>query len=430
MKVSGWAGYPLIETKMSEISWPEDVEHILFSPSLTVRGCGRSYGDSALGKNIATTRWLNRIDHFDHKKGIVKACAGISIEELLKVTVPAGWFIPVTPGSKFVSLGGCVASDVHGKNHHIDGCFSQFICNLQIYTPKTGVINCNENEHPDLFTATCGGMGLTGIILSVTLRLKKISTTAMSQTILRTSDLQETLELFSEYQDSPYSVAWIDSLATGKKQGRAVIMLGEHCETGILEMTKASSISVPENFPSILLNSFSIKSFNSLYHFKARPRKSLVHYEPFFYPLDGINNWNRLYGEKGFVQYQFVVPYEAGIEALQNILEKISNSGFGSFLTVLKAFGEKNKNPLSFPLKGYTVALDFKISPGLFEFLDNLDLFLLDIGGRLYLTKDARMSENCFKLSYPEWEDFEDIREKYGCTGRFSSLQSLRLGLA
>ena len=238
----------------------------------------------------------------------MKACAGISIEELLKVTVPAGWFIPVTPGSKFVSLGGCVASDVHGKNHHIDGCFSQFICNLQIYTPKTGVINCNENEHPDLFTATCGGMGLTGIILSVTLRLKKISTTAMSQTILKTSDLQETLELFSEYQDSPYSVAWIDSLATGKKQGRAVIMLGEHCETGILEMTKASSISVPKNFPSILLNSFSIKSFNSLYHFKARPRKSLVHYEPFFILLTGLTTGTGFMAKKDLSNINLLFP--------------------------------------------------------------------------------------------------------------------------
>ncbi|HHT00081.1 MAG TPA: FAD-binding oxidoreductase, partial [Thiomicrospira sp.] len=318
-----------------------------------------------------------------------------------------------------------------GKNHHIDGCFSQYVSSLQIALASGELISCSPTEKPELFHATCGGMGLTGVIVQASFRLIAIESAYISEQTYKTKNLKETLELFEEHESSPFSVAWIDCLATGDKLGRSLLMLGEHTNSGELTAHKSSKLNVPINMPSLLLNPYSIQAFNTLYYHKQTQQHSVrdVHYEPFFYPLDGIHNWNRLYGKKGFTQYQFVLPKSAGLEGMTRILEEIVKSKRGSFLAVLKAFGKENENLLSFPTEGYTLALDFKIDDTLFSFLDELDRIVLDYGGRLYLTKDVRMSEATFKQSYPNWEQFQEVRHQYGAEQRFHSLQSKRLGL-
>ena len=292
-------------------------------------------------------------------------------------------------------------------------------------------ITTSPTEHPELFYATCGGMGLTGIILSASIRLKPIVSSNIIQTTIKAPNLSSALRAFEDYHDSTYSVAWIDCLAKGKNLGRSLLMLGEHALDGPLLAQGNKAIAIPADMPAFLLNQHTISAFNSIYYnksFKAKSTKNIP-YGPFFYPLDALANWNRLYGKSGFVQYQFVLPRVAGEIGLREILSLIANSGKGSFLAVLKSFGKANNNLLSFPMEGYTLALDFKIEPSLLHLLNELDRLVLEYGGRLYLTKDARMSEATFKTSYPQYLEFEVIRRKYHAIGSFASDQSQRLGL-
>jgi len=337
----------------------------------------------------------------------------------------------VTPGTRYVSIGGAIASDVHGKNHHIDGCFSQYIKSLLILTASGESIQCSSELNTELFYATCGGMGLTGLILEAEIYLKPIESSYIDEKIIKTSNLEHTIELFEEYENTTYSVAWIDCLASGAKLGRSLLMLGEHSRHGGLDIKTGSGLSVPLDMPSALLNSYSVSAFNALYYHRIRHAEIThqVHYQPFFYPLDAIQNWNKLYGKNGFTQYQFVIPKDAGLKGMTEILNRIVASKRGSFLAVLKAFGENNRNYLSFPMKGYTLALDFKIDRQLFSFLDELDRIVLDYGGRVYLTKDVRLSEENFKNSYNNWQKFVDVRRKYNADKLFNSLQSTRLGI-
>lgn len=320
---------------------------------------------------------------------------------------------------------------MHGKNHHLHGCFSEYVVNFELMLADGSSITCSRDHYPDLFHATCGGMGLTGLITAATLQLRPIQSAFIKQTTLKAHHLQEALELFATHATTTYSVAWIDCLATGKALGRSLLMLGEHATEGGLHSRQKANLSIPFDLPHQLLNTHSVRAFNTLYYQRVRQPESRqrVHYEPFFYPLDGIHHWNRLYGKNGFLQYQFVLPKAAGLEGLRALLQRIAVSGRGSFLAVLKAFGVENANLLSFPLEGYTVALDFKRTPDLFGLLDELDAMLLELGGRLYLSKDARMSQAIFRHGYPRWEQFQQVREQYGAIGRFASLQSRRLGL-
>jgi FAD/FMN-containing dehydrogenase len=320
---------------------------------------------------------------------------------------------------------------VHGKNHHGAGTFSQHVASIQMLLGTGQIIEASSDVESELFRATCGGMGLTGIILSITLRLQKINSSNILQTTVKANNLSQAMEIFENHWDSTYSVAWIDCMATNNKLGRSLVMLGEHANDEILQVSKEQSLSVPALFPSSLLNSYNIKLFNSMYFNKqlVQPSNRIIGYKNFFYPLDGLSHWNNFYGGQGFSQYQLVLPQEAGLKGLTQLLKKITASGYGSFLAVLKKFGRQNENYLSFPISGYTLALDFKISQGTLALMDSLDSMVLDYGGRLYLTKDARMSEQTFKSSYQSWYQFEEVRERYGAVGKFSSLQSKRLGL-
>jgi decaprenylphospho-beta-D-ribofuranose 2-oxidase len=274
-------------------------------------------------------------------------------------------------------------------------------------------------------------MGLTGIIYSAAIKLKPIKSAYIDQITYKSPNLKETLDLFVKHSDPPYSVAWIDCTSSGDNLGRSLLMTGKHADHGKLDIHHTSRISVPVDLPSFTLNAYSIKAFNTLYYHKVQQTEThaTIHYDSFFYPLDGINNWNRMYGKNGFTQYQFVIPKSAGSQAMDAILRNIVKSKKGSFLAVLKAFGENNNNLLSFPMEGYTLALDFKIEPDLFPFLDSLDALVLDYGGKLYLTKDSRMSADTFRNCYPAWEQFQKIRVQYGTLNKFVSLQSKRLEL-
>jgi FAD/FMN-containing dehydrogenase len=292
-------------------------------------------------------------------------------------------------------------------------------------------VQCSRTEHPELFHATCGGIGLTGLIVAVRLRLLPIESAYVEQTTFKAANLEEALQLFEAHSTSTYSVAWIDCLAKDQALGRSLLMVGEHARDGQLLLPAKRAFSVPLDMPAALLNRYTVRAFNELYYQRIRKpvSKQRVSFESFFYPLDSIQQWNRLYGKKGFIQYQFVIPKAAGLQGMRVILERISDSHRGSFLAVLKTFGAANNNLLSFPIEGYTLALDFKLEPGLLELLDELDSMVLAYGGRLYLAKDARMSEATFKQSQPNWQQFQDVRAHYGALGKFASLQSRRLGL-
>lgn len=434
MEIHGWGRYPRIEAVPHMPSSPSGVASCLSALNghgAIGRGLGRSYGDSALAGHVIHSRYLDLLLDFDAASGVVRCGAGVSLAELIETFLPRGWFLSVSPGTKFVTVGGAIASDVHGKNHHIDGCFSEFVSSLVVMLGSGEAVTCSREDHPDLFRATCGGMGLTGIILEATLHLKAVSGAQIDQQLLKAASLRDAMDILDLRESSTYTVAWIDCLASGATLGRSLVMLGEHASDGHVSPGSARRLTIPFDMPAQLLNRFSIKAFNALYYHRVQKKisRSQVHYETFFYPLDGIGEWNRLYGKHGFVQYQFVLPKQAGFEGMRAILKKISDSRRGSFLAVLKLFGKQNVNLLSFPIEGYTLALDFKIESSLFALLDELDDMVLDHGGRLYLAKDARMSTATFRKSYPAWERFQEIRSHYGAIGKFASRQSQRLGL-
>ena len=440
MDMTAWGKYPTIDAACHRPNTPTAVAQLLQSQTAfsgIARGLGRSYGDSSLATSMIDMGSLDHLLAFDDTTGLLHCSAGASLADILTVYVPRGWFLPVTPGTKFVTIGGAIAADVHGKNHHLQGTFSEHIVSLRLMLASGDVIECSREQHLQLFRATCGGMGLTGVVLDATLRLIPISSAQINQSTIKATNLAEAIDLFEEHHQTTYSVAWIDCLSTGAQLGRSLLMLGEHSEgdehgkQDQLEPGRPASFSVPVDLPGALLNRFSIKAFNTLYYHRVRRRYSeqTLHYEPFFYPLDSIRDWNRMYGKGGFTQYQFALPREAGLAGMSAVLKRIAESRRGSFLAVLKAFGPANDNYLSFPLAGYTLALDFKLDSGLFTLLDELDHMVLDYGGRIYLAKDCRMSEATFKRSYPLWETFQEVRQRYGAVPHFQSLQAQRLGL-
>jgi len=432
MKIYGWGRYPAIDAKVLLPQTHKDCVNFLKSNEIVLpRGMGRSYGDSANSSTVIESTYLDHFIEFDETTGILACEAGVSIREILQLIVPKGWFVPVTPGSSFVTIGGAIASDVHGKNHHLSGTFSEHLLSFDLMLGSGEIISVTKDNYPDLFRASCGGMGLTGIILSASFQLKPIKSSQIHQTTIKASCLEAVCEQFEANHASTYSVAWIDCLASGKRLGRSLLMLGEHAQDGTLELGKKKSLNMPIDMPSSILNHYSIKAFNSLYYHRifSKTKTELVSFEPYFYPLDAIGNWNRLYGKAGFVQYQFVLPKAVGVKGMKKILEVIVSSGKGSFLAVLKAFGIANQNFLSFPIEGYTLALDFKMSEETVQFIKLLDSMVVEMGGRIYLTKDALMTEASFKRTYPQWEQFEEVRTKYGAIGKFASSQSKRLGL-
>jgi len=438
---TNWGNYPKINAKNISFSSQEELKQIILKEKEVIaRGMGRCYGDSSLGETIISTLKFNRLLSFDNITGEITCEAGITLEDLLETFIPKGWFLPVTPGTKYVTIGGAIASDIHGKNHHVEGSMSNHIISMDIMLDNGEVITCSKEANSDLFWATCGGMGLTGIILRTTFCLSRIQTSYIVQESIKAKDLEEIMKIFNESKNYTYSVAWIDCLAKGKDIGRSLMIRGEHAtvedlkETPFLKnplsVSKKPFLNISFNFPNFALNTLSVKSFNFLYYNKQlkKTQKGITNYNKFFYPLDGINNWNRIYGKRGFVQYQFVLPPDKSYEGLKKILSKISASGSCSFLAVLKLFGEQD-DLISFPKEGYTLALDFPLSEKVFNLLEELDKLVLEHDGRFYLTKDSRMAQTTFEKGYKNIEKFKQIKENNDKTRKFQSLQSKRMGI-
>ncbi len=430
-KITSWGNYPRVLPKSFTWNLETILKKIQDKQPLIPYGNGRSYGDSALNDYVIDMRSHNLFLDFDEVKGILHVQSGVLLSDVIEVFVPKGWFLQVSPGTKLITIGGAIASDVHGKNHHIQGCFSESVEEFTLLLPDGSLEVCSSLKNQPLFRATCGGMGLTGVIIDAKIRLKKINSKHINQTIIKASSLKDTFEAFEKYKNMPYSVAWIDCLAKGKALGRSLLMIGDFANDSNLSYTPKKRLNIPFYFPSFALNNFTVKAFNFLYYHKVRSSKiqSKVDLEQFFYPLDSIRNWNRIYGKGGFTQYQFILPLSESYKGLEEILTHIALSKKGSFLAVLKLYGKSNENYLSFPMEGYSLALDFKIEPGLFELLEQLDAIVLKYSGRVYLAKDVRLSKENFEKSYPKLPTFREIRKKYGLYEVFSSLQSKRLGI-
>jgi FAD/FMN-containing dehydrogenase len=410
------------------------------APTFIARGLGRSYGDAALNADagVIVHDRLARFLAFDPVTGELSCEAGVSMADIIETWLPRGWFPPVTPGTKFVTVGGAIAADVHGKNHHRDGTLASFVRELTLLTADGETLRCSRDERPDAFWATVGGMGLTGMILDARLRLRPVESAWMRVDYRKARDLDETLAVFAASDaGSPYSVAWIDCLARGRAMGRAVIMHGDHATAADVRAAGREpsararrAIAVPCDVPGALLNPLTMRLFNTVYYAAHRDaRGRLVEMERFFYPLDGVAQWNRLYGRRGFVQYQVVFPTDASHRALVALLERLSASGRPSFLAVLKRLGPANAGMLSFPREGYTLALDLPVRPGLVTFLGRLDQLVLDHGGRVYLAKDATATAAAVRVMYPRLDEFRAVKARLDPRGVVSSSLARRVGL-
>jgi len=432
---SGWGNFPILSKNQVETltikNKQQALQFITSNSDITIQGNGRSYGDSALGKVLLVNKKNNHFLDFDANNGVLHCQSGVLLADIIIFFLPRGWFPAITPGTKFVSIGGAIASDVHGKNHHHVGAFSSCVLEIELMLASGEIVTCSKKENSEIFQATCGGMGLTGFILSAKIQLLAIKSQYIEQVTVKTKSLAETFQFFEKYKDSTYSVAWIDCLAQGENLGRSIITFGEHANDGDLNYRPKKSLNLPFNFPGFALNSLSLKMTNTLLYQRVRKNESRqkVSFESFFYPLDAIHNWNRLYGKRGFLQYQFVLPLENSLEGMTAILNEISRAKKGSFLAVLKLFGEGNDNYLSFPMKGYTLALDFKNEPGTFALFERLDKLVCHYGGRFYLAKDARISKHVFEQNYPHIETFRNFRKTNNMDKTFSSLQAKRLAL-
>jgi decaprenylphospho-beta-D-ribofuranose 2-oxidase len=415
-------------------------------PGVIARGLGRSYNNAAqsAGGLVISTGRLNRIVSLDAATGVVVAEAGVSLEQLMVAGLPHGWFVPVSPGTRQVTVGGAIAADVHGKNHHVAGSFASHVTSFDILFPSAErgePHTVTPQADPELFWATAGGMGLTGFITSATIQLKRVESSLVKVETVKTGDIDETMAVLAEHDKKHgYTVAWSDDLATGRSLGRSVITSGDFATLADLNDRQRSDplrfeprarITAPGFFPPGLMNRHSIRLGNFAWYAKAPRHREheLQTISQFFHPLDGIRNWNRVYGPGGFRQYQYVLPFGAE-DAVRRSFEMVSAHRAPSFVTVLKRFGQADPGLLSFPTAGWTLALDFPArTPGLGPFLDELDRLVVDNGGRVYLAKDSRVSAATLEQMYPRLPEFRKLRAELDPTGVLSSDLSRRLNL-
>jgi decaprenylphospho-beta-D-ribofuranose 2-oxidase len=417
----------------------ELAELLATRPAVIARGLGRSYGDAAQlgGGVVIDNRGFADVGPIS-PAGVVTAGAGVSIDQLLDVSLPRGWFVAVTPGTRQVSLGGAVASDVHGKNHHRDGSFAAHVLSMHLVTPS-GARTVSRREDPDLFWATMGGMGLTGVVTALTLQLLAVGSDRVRVDTDRFDDLDAVMAAMAEGDDAyRYSVAWVDCMTRGSHMGRAILTRGDHADATDLDpgattlaAPRPARLAVPLTAPPGLLNPLSIRLFNEAW-FRSAPRRrrgELQTLSSFFHPLDGVRDWNRLYGPHGFVQYQFCVPAAEG-QCVVDAISRLSSSRLPSFLAVLKRFGPADPGPLSFPMPGWTLALDLPVGPpALGGVLDELDELVVAAGGRVYLAKDARLAPEHLRAMYPRLDDFAAVRARVDPEGHLTSDLARRLNL-
>jgi decaprenylphospho-beta-D-ribofuranose 2-oxidase len=435
---AGWGRTAPALAEERQLITEEEILHTLSSERAVIaRGLGRSYGDPAQvsGGVILSNRGMRGMSEIS-PTGHITVEAGVSIDELLKYTIPQGWFIPVTPGTRQVTLGGALAADVHGKNHHVDGSIAAHVTEIRLVTP-VGAKTLSPTKGAALFWATMGAMGLTGIITSVSMQLLPIETDQVLVDTDRHPNLDSVMDAMLRADEQyRYSVAWVDCMTRGKSMGRAILTCGEHATHDEVKHPKLRApedpkLTIPMDAPSGILNSLSIKAFNEAW-FRKAPRhreREAQSLSTFFHPLDGVSSWNRLYGKRGFLQYQFCVD-DQHAETVVKVIDRLSSSGMPSFLAVLKRFGAGNPAPLSFPMPGWTLALDMPIGPrDMPRVLDELDDLVLEAGGRLYFAKDSRLSPDKVRAMYPRLKEFNRIKTKVDPENRLTSDLSRRLRL-
>lgn len=434
--VSGWGRFPIVDSDVLSPRSFAAVGEAVVAGSVA-RGNGRAYGDAAIGavRTIGMTGF-DRVRSFDAATGRIRLEAGVLLSDLIDTFGPRGFLPFVVPGTRFVSVGGAIAADVHGKNHHCEGGFGRYVDSILLRTGQGEVIEASREENSDAFFATIGGMGLTGVILEATMRLRPAETGWIREHVISASDLEAAMRALDAGDSATYSVAWIDCAARGRDLGRSLIYLGEHARRDELAdgadafpAGKKPGISVPVDLPSMTLNRTSIRAFNELYYRMGARRAGgsrVVSLYPYFFPLDAIAGWNRIYGRRGFLQHQCVIPEARAREVLRDILDRVAKRGDASFLAVLKKLGQGD-GILSFPLPGYTLALDFSVKGDILNFLDEIDRLVLAAGGRLYLAKDARQSRATFAAGYPALSRFNAIRKSLDPAGTIRSKLSQRL---
>lgn len=413
-QILSWGRYPkTAHQHVHKPAWNDQIAEILHSAApgyLLPFGLGRSYGDSCLntGRELIDCRRLNRILGFDETLGMIRCEGGVSFADIIDVCLPKGWFLPVTPGTRFVTVGGAIANDVHGKNHHCAGTFGAHVRQVGLHRSNDGLVICNTEQNSDMLHATIGGLGLTGVIAWADIQLKRVAGPWIDAETIPFESLTAFLDLSRDSNESfEYSVAWIDCFAG--KNPRGLFFRGNHAADRGEEFYPRHGVTLPFTMPSWVLNRYSMKAFNAAYY-KIHPTKkgaAVVPYEPFFYPLDSVRQWNLMYGKRGFLQYQCVIP-EGKLEAFEELLERIAQSGMGSFLGVMKQFGAAPAaGMLSFPRPGFTIALDFAMrGERTLKLMQSLDEVVQQSGGALYPGKDARMSPAMFEASFPHWRAF------------------------
>ncbi len=410
-----WGRYPKLDAEIVPLSWSTDFP--LASPpagKMLPVGAGRSYGDVCLLENgtLLKTRGMDRLLHFDPLTGLLRCEAGVTLAEILDFAVPRGFFLPVTPGTKYVTVGGAIANDIHGKNHHLAGTFGRHVERFELVRSDGARFTCSDAHNIEWYHATIGGMGLTGLISWAEIRLRPIVSRLIDYTGIKFNGMDEFVELSRASTHIEYTVAWIDCVATGRNFARGIFMQGDHASVpGPLTRSSQPWLTFPIDLPELALNRLTIGAFNTLYYNKQRTKTKTtrVDYEPFFYPLDSVLAWNRMYGASGLLQFQCALPWETGRqEGITRILKAITASGLASFLAVIKVFGDvPSPGMMSFPIPGITLALDFPIRREVsFDLLDRLARITQEHRGRMYPAKDARMTAEQFQAFYPQWREF------------------------
>lgn len=415
-----WGRYPVYRANIVPLHWRADYPGIVqnLHGGILPVGLGRSYGDVCLLKdgNLVATPAMNRIIAFDPETGLLTAEAGISLAQILDFAVPRGFFLPVTPGTKYVTLGGAIANDIHGKNHHIAGTFGRHVTEFELVRSDGTVLRCSPTENREFYAMTIGGLGLTGLIRWATLRLKPIVSRAIDYEGIQFRGIDEFLALTEASKEIEYTVSWVDCTSTGKNFCRGIFMQGDHSpKRAPLQPSPEPKLVFPFDAPGFALNHLSVAAFNTLFFHKQIKKRvvTLQDYEPFFYPLDKVLHWNRMYGKSGLLQFQYAIPWDNAREGTIAILKEVAKSGLASFLAVLKAFGDvPSPGVMSFPKPGITLALDFPIKPDKsFPLFERLADMTLEFGGRLYPAKDAAMTAAQFQAFYPQWEQLARFRD-------------------
>ena len=433
MYISGWGNNLVVNSK---INYPRNINEIIGIikdykfKGILVRGMGRSYGDVALNENIISLKYYKKTLELDEKDGLLRCSSNVTISEINDLIISKGWFLNITPGSKFVSVGGAIANDVHGKNHHKDGSFSDYLDEFDIIKENGEIISCSSKTNPELFYATCGGLGLTGIIINVKIKLLRIKSKNIDVKVVKTKNFEETIQKLNDLKDYKYLVAWSDTLSK-KNNGRSIIFCGEHSTDGDLNYKKQKNFKIPSLFGSFIMNLICLKLFNLFYYsFHKNNQKLKKDINNFFYPLDTVSNWNKLYGKNGFTQIQLLIKQNKNNkDLLVEIIKYFNEKGFYSYLTTLKEYGEGNKNFLSFGEKGLSITLDIPLNNSFSKVYEEFEKKFSNEHIKVYLAKDSFMSQTFFKNTYSKLNNFIEIQKRVNSNSTFKSKLSQRLGL-